>query len=82
MYVPAGKARPAVLICKFKVSERVLVLLVPMMRSVKICKLEPAAKGLVAVKAAKAPASALPDTFAEGMLSPAPSLRAVPGAIK
>lgn len=70
------------LICKSKVSERVLVLLVPRMRSVKICKLEPAAKGLLAVKAAKAPAFALPETFAEGMLSPAPSLKAVPGAVK
>src|SRR5438309_355190 len=36
----------------------------------------PAANGLAPVKAVKAPPLTLPDTFAEGMLSPAPSARA------
>ena len=42
----------------------------------------PAAKGLVPANAVNAPPSKLPDTLAEGMLSPAPSASAEPGLAK
>ena len=42
----------------------------------------PAANGLVAVKDVKAPPLKLPDTLAEEMLSPAPSVSAAAGLVK
>lgn len=80
-YVPAAKFSPVVSIRKARVSVRVPVVLKRKIKSLKIRKELVAAKGLAPVNGANAPPSGLPSTLEDGILSPAPSVRAA-GALE
>ena len=82
LYVPAGKVKPVVSILRLSESVRVALMLNIKINWLNTVRLLPAAYGPAPVKAVKAPPFTLPATFAEGILSAAPSVRAAPEAVK